>query len=299
MSVRVYVDGVITPPEEARVSVLDRGFLFGDSVFETLGTVRGRLFALPEHLDRLASSANRIGLALPPEETIRAAIARTMAEAGNEESRVRVMVTRGRGSLDMDPATAVTPTVIVIVQPLSTAAASGVSVGTVGLERSVDPRVKSGNYLASVLAIGEARRRLGPETHEALFCRPDGTLTEGASSNVFVVKEGEVRTPPLDAGILSGITRALVLEVCGRYEIAVHETTLRLRDLREADEIFITSATRGVLPVIALDGATVGNGRPGAVTQRLAQLYAALQAEKLGQDAPEGQAQVQVQGQAS
>jgi len=281
MPIRVYVDGVISPPEDARVSVFDRGFLFGDSVFETVGTVRGRLFAWPEHLSRLRSSAARIGLELPADEIINGAVEETLAAAGNEDARVRVMVTRGTGPLDLDPASSPRPSLFVIVQPLGNHPPSGVSVGVVGLERAIDPRVKSGNYLASVLAVGEARRRLGPSTHEAIFCRADGTITEGASSNVFVVKGGEVRTPPLEAGILSGITRALVLEICGRYEIAVHETTLRLRDLREADEIFITSATRGVLPVVALDGAVVADGEAGPVTRRLGALYAALQDEKL------------------
>jgi branched-chain amino acid aminotransferase len=281
MPIRVYVDGVISPPEDARVSVFDRGFLFGDSVFETVGTVRGRLFAWPEHLARLRSSAARIGLDLPADEIISAAVEETLAAAGNEDARVRVMVTRGTGPLDLDPATSPRPSLFVIVQPLGNHPPNGVSVGVVGLERAIDPRVKSGNYLASVLAVGEARRRLGPSTHEAIFCRADGTITEGASSNVFVVKGGEVRTPPLEAGILSGITRALVLEICGRYEIAVHETSLRLRDLREADEIFITSATRGVLPVVALDGAAVAGGKAGPVTRRLADLYAALQDEKI------------------
>jgi len=283
MSIRVYVDGVISSPEEARVSVFDRGFLFGDSVFETAGTVRGKLFAWPEHLARLRASAARIGLSLPDATVIDDAIARTLASAANEEARVRVMVTRGTGPLDLDPVSAPRPSLIVIVQPLAGHAPAGVGVGVVGLERAVDPRVKSGNYLASVLAVGEARRRFGGSTHEAIFCRPDGTITEGASSNVFLVKGGEVRTPPLEAGILSGITRALVLGLCGRYEIAVHEVSLHLRDLREADEVFITSATRGVLPVVALDGNPVGDGQPGPVTERLASLYAALQDEMLAQ----------------
>lgn len=281
MPIRVYVDGVISPPEEARVSIFDRGFLFGDSVFETLGTVRGRLFAWPEHLARLRSSAARIGLDLPADEVISAAVEETLAAAGNEDSRVRVMVTRGSGPLDLDPGTSPRPSLFVIVQPLGNHPPEGVSVGVVGLERAIDPRVKSGNYLASVLAVGEARRRFGPTTHEAIFSRADGTVTEGASSNIFVVKGGEVRTPPLEAGILSGITRALVLEICGRYEIAVHETPLRLRDLRDADEMFITSATRGVLPVVALDGAVVAGGQAGPITRRLGTLYAALQDEKL------------------
>ena len=273
----MHIDGRVCPPGEAKISVFDRGFLYGDSVYETVSTMHGRLFALAAHLDRLERSAARIGLRAPPRATIERAIAETAQAAANPESRVRVMLTRGVGKLDLDPATADEPQLIVVVMPfqplpaaLSEAGASAAIVSVVRNDpRAIDPAIKSGNYLNNVLALGEARRQ---GAHEALLCAADGSVAEGASSNVFLVKDGEVRTPGLDVGILDGITRAQVLALSRANGIPAREARLRPEELRAADEAFITSATRGVLPVTRIDGAAVGEGRPGPITRRLMQL---------------------------
>jgi len=273
----VHIGGRICPPDEAKVSVFDRGFLYGDSVYETVSTMYGRLFALSEHLGRLERSATRIGLRPPARPTIERAIAETVQAAANPESRVRVMLTRGVGKLDLDPASADDPQLIVVVTPfqplpaaLYQAGASAAIVSVVRDDpRAIDPAIKSGNYLNNVLALGEARRQ---GAHEALLCAADGTVAEGASSNVFMVKDGQVRTPGLDVGILEGITRAQVLALARGNGIPTLETRLRPAELRGADEAFITSATRGVLPVTRIDGAVLGDGRPGPVTRRLMQL---------------------------
>jgi len=279
MAIRVHIDGAIVEPEAAKVSVFDRGFLYGDSVYETIGTAYGRLFALRDHLDRLERSAQRIGLAVPPRATIERAVADTVAAADNPESRVRVMLTRGTGRLDLDPAAAGDTRLIVIVFPLGPPTPEmyqrGVTVAIVSIARNspraIDPAVKSGNYLNNVLALGEARRRFN--AHEAILCAGDGSIAEGASSNVFVVIGGEIRTPPAEVGILDGITRAKVITLCQEAGIPFAERRLTPDELRGADEVFLTSATRAVLPVTRIDDRPVASGVPGPITRRLIEHY--------------------------
>ncbi len=266
-------------PEEAKISVFDRGFLYGDSVYETIGTAYGRLFAAREHLVRLERSAERIGLRSPPRAEIEKAVAETIAAAGNPESRVRVILTRGAGKLDLDPASTDDTQLIVIVFPLGAPTpemyAKGVAVAIVSITRNnpraIDPAVKSGNYLNNVLALGEARRRSG--AYEAILCADDGCIAEGSTSNIFVVRGGEIWTPPPAVGILDGITRAKVIELCRANGLAFQERRFSPDELRGADEAFITSATRGVLPVTVVDEKPVGAGAPGPVTRRLMDLY--------------------------
>lgn len=284
MSIRVHIGGRICPPEEAKISVFDRGFLYGDSVYETIGTVGGRLFALGEHLDRLERSAAGLQLRLPPRTQIQAAIEATVAAAANAESRVRVMVTRGAGKLDLDPATVDDPQLIVIVQPLAAPTRQmyeqGVAVAIVSITRNspsaIDPAIKSGNYLNNVLALGEARRRF-PGVHEAILCNAQGSVAEASTSNVFAVIDGELRTPALSTGILEGITRAKVLGLARGAGISVNEVPFMSPDqLRGAAEVFLTSATRQVLPVTTIDGRPVSDGQPGPITRRLMKLYEGL-----------------------
>lgn len=283
MSIRVHVDGNICLPEDAKISVFDRGFLYGDSVYETIGTVRGRLFALSDHLDRLERSAARLTLRLPPREVIERAILNTVAAAGNAESRVRVMVTRGGGKLDLDPASAGEPSLVVIAGPLGGPTPEmydrGVAVAIVSVTRNlpgaIDPAIKSGNYLNNVLALSEARRR--PGVHEAILLSASGSVAEGASSNVFAVENGQIVTPALSVGILDGVTRGKVLALARGAGLPCREVDFLAPDqLRAAEEAFLTSAARGVLPVVAIDGRPLGDGTPGPVTRRMMALYARL-----------------------
>ena len=287
MSIRVYMDGQIRQPEAALVSVFDRGFLFGDSVYETIALVDRRPIFLSEHLDRLERSARRIYLNLPPRAQVERAIRETLEASEENNARIRVMVTRGAGTIDLDPATAGTPQLIVIVQPLGAPTAemleTGVAVALVGASRTaptgLDPAVKSGNYLGSVLAIAEARRRF-PGANEAILCSSRGSVAEGATSNVFVVKGSALSTPAIEVGILDGVTRGKVLELARGDGLETRELAFLSPELmRDADEVFLTSAVRGILPVTAVDGARVGNGRPGPVTQRLLELYQRLTSE--------------------
>ncbi len=290
----VNIDGVLVPPGEARVSVLDRGFLYGDSVYEVVRTYRGRPFELAAHLKRLAYSAERIGLRLPWDaRRTEVEIERTLEAARGEdpvdpsaapwnggERYARVVMTRGAGEIGLDPALAVDPRAIVIVQPLHapplSAYREGVAVWLVGVEHvstpAVDPTAKTGNYLSHVLALGEARARGG---HEALMLDRDGFVTEGTTSNVFAVRGGAVLTPPLRAGILEGVTRGIVLELARELGVPAREEPIRAAHLEAAEEIFVTSTAREVLPVTRLGERPVGGGRPGPVTSRLHAAYRA------------------------
>jgi branched-chain amino acid aminotransferase len=281
MSIRIHIGGRLYPPEQAAVPVLDRGFLFGDSVYETVGTNRGRLVFLEDHLHRLARSAERLYLRLPPRDEVERAVRETMAAAGNPESRVRIIVTRGDASVDLDPAAAGDPRLVVIAQPLGEPPPelyeTGVEVEIVSvtrnLPRAIDPAVKSGNYLNNVLAMGEARRR-SPSVHEAILCTANGSVAEGATSNVFAVVAGQLRTPAVEVGILDGVTRGKVLQLARTNGISCQEALfMSPDDFRRADEAFLTSSVRSVLPVTRVDGLALGDGKPGALTRRLMGLY--------------------------
>jgi branched-chain amino acid aminotransferase len=293
----VNLDGALLPPAEARVSVLDRGFLYGDSVYEVVRTYGGVPFELDAHLARLAHSAERIGL-VPRWDgpRIRRELARTLEAAAAlgpppapadaapwnvGEWWLRIVMTRGAGEIGLDPALAVDPRAVILVQPLQGPPASawteGVTVAVVGVRRAspaaVDPSAKTGAHLPHVLAVREAR---AAGAHEALLLDERGFLTEGSSSNLFSVALGRLRTPPLAAGILEGVTRGVVLRLAHAEGIRVEEVALRPEDLEAADEIFITSTVREILPVVRLGERPVGTGRPGPVTERLHRAFRRL-----------------------
>jgi branched-chain amino acid aminotransferase len=291
----VNVDGRLLPPAEARVSVFDRGFLYGDSVYEVVRTYGGRPFELDAHLARLARSAERIGLALPWDARRTALeIARTLeaARGGDAEDpdaapwnrgerTVRVVMTRGSGDLGLDPALAADPVALVIVHPLSGPPAiayrDGVAAWVVGHARAAptaaDPGAKTGLHLPHVLAVREARLH---GAHEALLTDGCGNVTEGASSNLFAVRGGRVATPPLAAGILEGVTRGVVLRLARQQGLPCDEVALPVEALAEAQELFVTSTGREILPVTRVGARPVGDGRVGPVTRRLHEAFRAL-----------------------
>ena len=279
MTIRVSVDGDITDEHHARISVLDRGFLYGDSVYEVIRTYDGRPFALPEHLHRLQRSAELLGFPLPVELTALAdEIRATVAAADNPESYIRVIVTRGSGPINLDPSTAEQPCRVIIVTRFVPHAEElyrdGAKICLVPAGRvsggAVPAAAKSGNYLVNIMALRAARQQ---DAHEAVMLDPAGSVAEGASSNVFVLFGRTLRTPPLSAGILEGITRHLVIELARELQLQVEQTDLKGSDLRGADEIFLTSTLREVLPVTRVDDWTVGTGRVGPVARQLRELY--------------------------
>ena len=279
MTTLVHIDGRVYPPDQARVSVFDRGFLYGDSVYEVLRTSGGHPVDLERHLDRLALSARRIYMEIPPADELEAVVRATLHQASNDDSYVRVMVTRGEGPLGLDPALADRPRVIVLVKPLALPPpelyAHGAHLAVVDCKsfvRVADPLVKSGNYLKNVLALADGRRSV--DAYEVLLRSEAGRIVEGATSNVFLVGDNVVTTPPVADGLLDGITRRRVLELASAEGIEVREHTILEADLPGADEAFITSSIRGVLPVATIDGRVLGPGTaPGPVTKRLMDAY--------------------------
>jgi branched-chain amino acid aminotransferase len=271
----VMIDGALFSPAEARVSVYDRGFLYGDAVFEVLRTYAGKPFALGEHLARLRRSAERVFIALPLDDAALASeVEAAIAASGNDESYVRIVLTRGAGPLSLDPDTATRPLRVVLVEPVipppRDAYVNGIAVALVHTRRAVDGTAAAGakvsNYLANLLAVREAKAR---GAQEALIVDARGRVVEGASSNVFVVSGGRLLTPPEEAGILAGITRAHILGAARALSIPVDERELLPEDLVHAEEVFITSSIRELLPVVRVDGTPVGGGAPGAVSRAL------------------------------
>lgn len=285
MTTRITINGVTTDEPNARISVLDRGFLYGDSIYEVIRTYGGRPFALVEHLERLQRSAELLQIALPVDaDTLRAEIETTLAAADNAESYVRVIITRGAGPIGLDPALAQNPCRVIIVTELTPFPDEiyrrGATIALVPAGRltggAVPLGAKSGNYLVNVMALGVARRR---GAHEAVLVDAGGRVAEGASSNIFAVFDRRLRTPALTVGILEGITRHKVIDLARGLALEVQETELRPDELRHADEIFITSTLREVLPVTQVDDWTVGDGRVGPVALELRRRYQELTRE--------------------
>jgi branched-chain amino acid aminotransferase len=268
------VNGEITPAEEARVSVLDNGFTFGDAVYETLRTYGGRPFHLDRHLERLRRSAERLAIPLPAGDTLARHLDALLACAANSESYIRIIVTRGRGDISYHFDRVKGPTVVMVVKPLAPLPASyhteGVPVILSSVRRnsprSLDPAIKSCNLLNNILAMREAQAK---GAFEPVMLNEMGEVAETASANLFLVKDGALLTPPLEAGILPGVTRHLVLELAAGLALPVREEPVAVKDLLAADEVFITSTLKEVLPVATIDGRPVGAGRPGPVTLRL------------------------------
>lgn len=251
------VDGVLVPESQAVVPVLDRGFLFGDSVYEVIRTRNGCLFAWREHFERMRTSAEALWMPLDLDDrTILQRVFATVKAAANAEHYVRIVVTRGTGSapnIDLGAATG-SLRWIVFARPLPTgpSAARVVVVDRLRNDRrALDPAVKSGNYLNNVMGLAEAKKA---GATDCLMLNADGHVTEASTSNVVVVKDGVHRTPPLGAGILAGITRSLWLDFLRARGERVEEVALTRRDLETADAIALTSTLRDVSPVTHLDG---------------------------------------------
>lgn len=267
------------------VSVFDRGFLYGDGVFEVLRTYRGQAWRLEEHLGRLALAARRVGITVPiPNARWIAEVHEVLAaRPAGSESVLRLALTRGVGAPGVDPSLATIPTRLVLATPLPdlppSLYRSGLRAAVLTVDRAT-PRegvvslagVKSANYQLHVLALREAR--LGGYD-DALLLSTDGALIESTSANVFVVSDGALKTPSLDCGPLPGITRAELLSIARELGVPAEETRLSAQDLWTADEVFLTSSVREVVPVVCVDEHEVGDRSPGPVTRRLHGAYRA------------------------
>lgn len=284
MTTKINFNGEIR--DELNISVMDHGFLFGDSVYEVVSTLNNKLCFLDEHIDRLYASAEAISLKIPRDkEWFREQLKNTLLAAGNKESYVRIIVTRGVGEINIDPSSCEHPNIILMVMDVTEYSKScyekGIQVALVSIKRNprdaLNPNVKTGNYLNNVLAKMEADK-LGAQ--DAVMVNPWGFLTEGTTSNLFFVREGHILTPSLECGILSGITRLLVIQLAKENGFHVEEGKWPGEGLSKADEIFLTGTLKKVMPVSHLDGRPVGSGKPGPITLSLLRLYENLLIKK-------------------
>ena len=272
---KVWLDGRVCEGREARIPVLDHGLLYGDGVFEGLRVYSRRVFRLDDHLRRLGVSARAIGLEIPGGlEAARKVVLETARALAVDDCYVRLIVTRGEGSLGVDPTTCAVPRMLCIADRVELyppeKLSRGLDVVTVSVRRpaadALDPRVKSLNYLPNVLAKREARLR---GADEALLLNASGAVAEAAVANVFTVRDGVLSTPPATDGALEGITRDSVLRLAGSLGIEAHERTLGRMDLLGADEAFLTGTGVRVVPIRSLDAAPIGAAPPGPLTAKL------------------------------
>jgi branched-chain amino acid aminotransferase len=279
---KVWIDGGVVDGAEARVPVTDHGFLYGDGIFEGLRVHGRRLFRLDQHLARLASAARSTGLEIPGgTDDVRRIVLETCRAFDADDAYVRLIVSRGEGSLGVDPTTCKRPRIVCIVDSVrifpEEKRRAGLALVTSSLRRPppdvLDPRVKSLNYLNNALAKLEARRQ---GADEALLLNAAGNVAEASVANVFALRAGELLTPPASDGALEGITRAAVLELAEGAGLPARVATLGRFDLFAAEEVFLTGTGAGIVPVRSLDGAPIGKGEPGEISGRLSDAYRRL-----------------------
>jgi branched-chain amino acid aminotransferase len=275
----IHTGEAILPASEAGVPILDHGFLFGDSVYEVVRTANGKSFMLREHLDRMRLSAAMIYFELPwSDGEIERRLQEMSARFGTDECYFRIIATRGPGPISLLPDGCDRPGLYLIACDLirypERMYTDGCAVAVVHRlrndPRALDPRAKTGNYLNNMLGMIEARES---GADDALFLNQDHHLTEATTSNVWVVRNGKVLTPPLAAGILAGITREWILETLPAAGVEVEEATVDHDGLLAADEVFLSGTVKGVMPVGSIDGRPVGAGRPGPVTRLAIERY--------------------------
>jgi branched-chain amino acid aminotransferase len=279
---KVWIEGRVVDGAEARIPVTDHGLLYGDGVFEGIRLAGGRVFRLDSHLERLRQSARAIGLELPGGiVAIRRIVIETARAFGQPDGYVRLLVTRGDGAMGVDPTKCLSPRVVCIACEIelypAEILASGISMVTVSVRRPapdmLDPRVKSLNYLNSVLAKREARLR---GADEALILNSAGMVAEAAVANVFAFRRGVLLTPPTSDGALEGVTRGAVLELAASQGIPAQERSLTRMDLLSADEVFVSGTGARIVGVRSLDGAEIGVRTPGPITEKLGAAFAEL-----------------------
>lgn len=279
MPTLININGQILSPEKAFISVFDHGLLFGDSVYEVLVTHKGKLFSVREHLTRLRESAKAISLNLPfSDKYILEEVQNTMGVAKNNETYVRIVITRGTGDIHISPASCESPTMVLYVKEAEKYPrdyySKGIEISIVSIKRnskySLNPAIKTGNYLNSTLAIIEAQKY---GAYDGLMLNSDGFISECTTSNFYLVKNGVIKTPHPDCGILIGITRKILIGIAEENGIMVDECQIRPEEIFTADELFTSSTTKGVMPVTICDGKKIGEGKPGPISIKLQSLY--------------------------
>ncbi len=275
MALKIYIDGKFYHKEDAKVSVFDHGLLYGDGVFEGIRTYDGLIFKCKEHIDRLYQSAHAIMLDIPmSKEEMVEAVKKTLKENEMKDSYIRLIVTRGLGDLGLDPRKCLKPTVIIITDKIKLYPQEfydkGLEIVTISTQRniheSVNPQIKSLNYLNNILAKVEA---INAGVEEAVMLNSEGYVAECTGDNIFIVKNGSLFTPPIHSGVLRGITRGAVIDIAHLKEIPIHEEVLTRYDLFNADEMFLTGTAAEIIPVVRMDRRKIGDGKVGKMTLKL------------------------------
>lgn len=275
MSPPIYINGKYFSKEDAKISVYDHGLLYGDGVFEGMRTYSNKVFRLDEHIDRLYESARAILLTIPmSKQEMAEAVKKTVELSGLSDSYIRLVVTRGSGSLGLDPNRTSDPQVIIIVDLIALYDRKyydeGLKIITASTIRNhpaaLSPRIKSLNYLNNIMAKLEG---LQAGCMEAIMLNHKGEVAECTGDNIFIVKKGQLLTPSADSGILEGITRNAILELANTLKIPARETTLTRHDLLVADECFLTGSAAEVIPVVSIDSRPIGDGKVGPTTKQL------------------------------
>lgn len=273
----VNINGQISSEDEAKISVFDHGFLYGEGVYETLLTYNKKIFLLDRHIERLRRSADQIHLSVPlTDKELSSRLQATLDEAalGDVPTYIRILLTRGIGPLTYDIKACLSPSMVIIVRPHSfpseELATKGARVALVSIirnhPRSLNPLIKSNNLMNNALAMQEGYAK---GAHESLMCNYLGELTECSQSNFFLVTGGQVRTPELGSGLLAGITRDFLLELGPEIGIPISETVLHQEDIFKSEEAFFTSTTKEIVPVVRVDDHVIGEGVPGPITKHL------------------------------
>lgn len=279
---KIYIDGKYLDEKNAKVSVFDHGLLYGDGIFEGIRAYNGRVFKLKEHIDRLFASAHAIMLNIPISHAdMMKAVVNTCRQNKIRDGYIRLVVTRGVGSLGLNPYKCKNPSVIVIADKIQlypeAMYSRGLDIITVptarNLHSALNPAIKSLNYLNNILAKIEA---INGGCEEAVMLNSEGFVAECTGDNLFIVRRGQMMTPPLSAGALYGITREVVMELGKKAGLAVSEPNLTRYDLFNADECFLTGTGAEIIPVVKIDGRIIGAGKPGPVTKRLVSEYRVL-----------------------
>ncbi len=275
MSQKIFLNGKIVPREEAKISVYDRGYLYGDGIFEGIRAYDGRVFKLDEHVDRLFKSAKTILLDIPySREEIKEIILKTIRANDLRDAYIRLVISRGVGDLGLNPENCEESTVVVIVSKISLydnkLYEEGLAVVTVPTRRNgpemVNPRIKSLNYLNNIMARIEANMQNAPE---AILLNSEGYVAECTGDNVFIIEGNNLVTPPRYAGILKGIKREVVMNIGEQFGLNVKEELFTRYDLFNADEAFLTGTAAEVIPVVKIDARQIGDGKPGKFTRRI------------------------------
>jgi len=272
---KIYIDGKFYSEANAKVSVFDHGLLYGDGIFEGIRFYNGRVFRLEEHLERLWDSARSICLEIPmTRQEMNEALLETIRQNDLRDGYIRLIVTRGVGNLGLNPEQCKNPSVIIIAATIALYHEDfyrkGLNIITVATRRSnpasLNPAVKSLNYLNNVMARIEANLA---GADEALMLNDAGNIAECTADNVFIIKHGQIFTPPITAGALRGITRSIVFDIAAEFDLKVMEADFTRHDIFVADECFLTGTAAEIVPVVKADGRPIGNGKPGPITTRI------------------------------